>query len=174
LDAVTDPGQLGQISDVSLCHGWTGTALSAWTVLDSEHPVRRHADALVRVATLLDPAEPASSAPSWRRPDIVRAMSFHPADLDLVVVRVAVVTSATLRRRIGGSASTVDRLLDIAVLPGCGIVAMPSANHRTTDRARVRAAWPRNPRGCCRRDRTDRSDAGVIPAPSTCQRRHRG
>jgi len=39
LAAVTDPTQLGQISDVSLCHGWAGTALTVWCAAqDSTDP----------------------------------------------------------------------------------------------------------------------------------------
>jgi hypothetical protein len=39
LAAVTDPTLLGQISDVSLCHGWAGTALTVWCAAqDSTDP----------------------------------------------------------------------------------------------------------------------------------------
>lgn len=39
LAAVTDPVQLGEVSDVSLCHGWAGIALTAWCAAqDSTDP----------------------------------------------------------------------------------------------------------------------------------------
>ena len=67
LAAVTDPAQLGQLSDVSLCHGWAGTALSTWCAAqdstDTDLAASLHEAVTVLTDSLTDAARPLSARP---------------------------------------------------------------------------------------------------------------
>jgi hypothetical protein len=67
LVAVTDPAQLGQLSDVSLCHGWAGTALSTWCAAqdstDTDLAASLHQAATALTDSLTDAARPLSARP---------------------------------------------------------------------------------------------------------------
>lgn len=65
LQAVTDPAQLGQITDPGMCHGWAGVVATVWCAAqDARTPdlpahLRRLVDTLVTQAAVLAPETPA-------------------------------------------------------------------------------------------------------------------